>query len=221
MQFTEVEIHVADAEETALFYERMGAEVVKRGEVFAITIGDSVLTLIPSNKRWSYHLAFNIPFEQVEESVHWLQKYVAVQPFEGEEIVEFPNWNARAVYFYDPAGNILELIGRKPFQEEGESPFTFQSILNISEVGWPVNDVDQAKLQLPFPVYSQFGEYFAAMGDKEGLFIVVDAKEKKWIPNDDQVEFSPCKVIATHQEHRWTIERRGGDSTFSVNRKSY
>ena len=55
------------------------------------------------------HWALNVPPQRFEEAVRHAAERVQLL----EEDVPFPNWRARAAYFYDPAGNIVELIARE------------------------------------------------------------------------------------------------------------
>lgn len=219
MLIKEVEIFSDKATEVAMFYENIGAEVLKKEDRYHIEVGASKLLIAPSGESWTYHLAYNIPFDQVEAARDWLSYYTEVQSFQGEEIVNFPKWDARAIYFYDPAGNILELIGRKPFQEKGEGTFNFQSLINISEVGWPADDVQKAVQELEIPLYSQFGPTFSAIGDEEGLLIIVDAQEKKWMPNDDEIQFSPATLKIRLNERNIIVRRSAGQKEFEAEYK--
>src|SRR3974377_1606722 len=51
-------------------------------------------------------------------------------------VFEFENWDARAVYFLDPAGNIVELIAHHRLEENGrEGEFDAEEIVGFSELG--------------------------------------------------------------------------------------
>jgi hypothetical protein len=93
----------------------------------------------------------------------------------GEEH-DFSSWGAaRAVYFRDPEENVVELITRP--QERPE--------LTLAEVGLPVADVPGAvaalQRELDVPVYDEWDENFAPLGDDEGLLIVVRVG-RGWFP---------------------------------------
>src|SRR5438874_2421410 len=61
-----------------------------------------------------YHFAINIPANKIDEARNWLANKVKLLWIEDykNDIADFINWHAKSVYFYDPAGNILELIAR-------------------------------------------------------------------------------------------------------------
>src|SRR3954462_11649834 len=61
-----------------------------------------------------YHFALLVPGDRFEAAHAW-----AEDEFEllGGGVFEFENWDARAVYFLDPAGNIVELIAHHGLEE--------------------------------------------------------------------------------------------------------
>ncbi|MGH2764058.1 MAG: hypothetical protein ACRDL4_06620 [Thermoleophilaceae bacterium] len=132
------------------------------------------------------HFAVNVPPERFEEAVAWAR--------ERSELVEadvpFPSWRARAAYFFDPGGNIVELIARE--RAPGEELF-----LEISEVGLPVADVDAAvdclEAELGLPRFDVGGGAFGAMGDDRGLLIVVPVG-RPWLFTDRPASDAPLRV---------------------------
>ena len=73
-------------------------------------------------------------------------------------------------------------------ENASNQPFSAESILDISEIGLPVTDVNdfKEKLQEQFdlPVYKAASARFAPMGDTEGLFICVPLG-RVWFPTED------------------------------------
>ena len=158
--------------------------------------------------RWSedvsyYHFAFNIPFTQMKAALAWVKARVAILADGTQEIIDFPAWKANAIYFKDPAGNILEFIGRKDIPSHTNDSFSIQSILNISEIGLPSNDVlayrKQLEERISVPHYSGDSPRFMAMGDPEGLFILVNQNEKLWYPTETPAKAFPLEVIIHNQ----------------------
>ena len=106
---------------------------------------------------------------------------------EGSPVVPFPFWNAHATYFRDPAGNVLELIARHDLALDDPYPFGPAGLHAVSEVGLPTLDVGaavDALERLGIPRYSGDRRSFAAMGDIDGLFIVVP-RGRVWFPTAD------------------------------------
>ncbi len=130
-----------------------------------------------------YHFAFNIPSNKFEESFQWLQRRVELLWLDDYKsyVADFVNWHAKSVYFLDPAGNILELIARFDLNDEEGEIFSSMQFRNISEIGLvfcnesfdkKVNNLlNNYQLQY-FPKQPPL-PHFRAIGDDEGLFIIV------------------------------------------------
>jgi hypothetical protein len=84
----------------------------------------------------------NVPENRITEAIEWLGKKIPLIEYERNPLVNFQNWNAHSVYFYDPSGNIVELIARHNLPNKSESVFDSGSFLNISEIGMPVSSVN-------------------------------------------------------------------------------
>jgi catechol-2,3-dioxygenase len=132
------------------------------------------------------HFAVNVPPQRFEEAVDWARSRFRVV----EDDVPFPAWRARAAYFFDPGGNIVELIARE--RAPGEELF-----LEVSEVGMPVSDVDAAvewlEEELGLPRFDVDPGTFGAMGDDRGLFIVVPVG-REWLFTEEPAADVPLQV---------------------------
>lgn len=165
---------------------------------FQATIGHTQLHFHAQLQATPYHFAINIPANKIQEAKTWLTQRVALQPYQDEVIINFEAWNAEAVYFYDADQNIVELIARKNTQPTTTAPFGIAQCLGISEIGTPTDDVpalcNWLLAQGEIPRYSGDLERFGAMGDEEGLFIVINKETRKWIPNEDVAFASPFEI---------------------------
>ena len=136
------------------------------------------------------HFAFNIPSNQVEEAYKWLKERVRLEPLDGKEVVDFSDWNAHSLYFYDPDHNIVELISRHNLRQAGEGAFGAHSLTEISEIGLPVESIDRSFGELNgrcgLEIYDGCFKQFCAVGDEHGLFILMDRNKKGWLPNHDE-----------------------------------
>lgn len=138
-----------------------------------------------------YHFAFNIPCNQIEEAKKWLERRAVplIPGLQGECIIQFPNWHARSVYFFDPAGNIVEFIARDDLANGSARAFGPEALLEISEIGIVVRDV--AKWRTEATRRYGVGDFdkqpalpsFAALGSDRGLFIVVP-QGRRWFLTD-------------------------------------
>ncbi|MBK7937117.1 MAG: glyoxalase [Lewinellaceae bacterium] len=157
-----------------------------------VQIGNSWLVFAENpGFRGIYHFAFNIPCNQIREGMAWLERsnIDLIANEKGEKQMDFANWHAEATYFFDPAGNIVELIARRDLQNESDRPFGHESLLEISEVGIVCPDVlawsERAATEygiFPFDKQKPSAD-FSALGRDTGLFIVVQ-EGRKWFLTD-------------------------------------
>lgn len=99
---------------------------------FTIQGGESTLTFIHSDKSSAYHFAFNIIGNQMVSAKNWLNGRVLLNLEDGKDEHYYKSFDADAIYFEDPAGNVVEFIGRRNRKSIGD--FTIPSILDISEI---------------------------------------------------------------------------------------
>lgn len=156
-----------------------------------------------------YHIAFNVPLSSIRHCLARLnQLKINIIPFEGKDIIEFPNWKARSVYFFDPAGNILEFIGRAD-RPDSEPPAYDTSIIEcISEIGvplehWPDQSM-QIQQQFQLPLYKAAADSFRPLGDPEGLLITVPAG-RNWFLTEIPGRNNPLEfLLQENQQANWT-----------------
>jgi catechol 2,3-dioxygenase-like lactoylglutathione lyase family enzyme len=191
MKINRLILYTAQLEEQTTFYKDvLGFKLVeKTPDHSSFKTGTSILSFYYRETSTPYHFAFNIPSNQINEALQWLKQRVEVLTDERIEIHDFESWNAQAVYFYDKDQNIVEFIARKNLKIESFTAFRPESILNISEIGLPVNNMERTlhhlNLVKKLPIYSGDMERFCAAGDENGLFIIINKEKKKWYPNDD------------------------------------
>ncbi len=186
------------------FYQSaLGLEVITADPGMAhIRIGSSWL-IFRENPALEgiYHFAFNIPGNQIREGMAWLERagISLIANEKGETQIDFPNWNAEAAYFFDPAGNIVEIIARRDLQNESDLSFNSESLMEISEIGIVTDDVlawnTRAETEfgvLPFDKQKPSSD-FSALGTDMGLFIVVRAG-RNWFLTDIPAVNAPLKV---------------------------
>lgn len=153
-------------------------------------VGSSKLTFQSQKKSNPSHFAFNIPSNNIHEALIWLQERVSILPYEGKPIINFGNWNAEAIYFYDNDYNILEFIARKDLNVKGKDEFSPESILAISEMAIATTDIksiyEDINAVSKIPIFDGDFVRFCALGNDEGLFILIDKIKKKWFPTNDE-----------------------------------
>ena len=138
-------------------------------------VGNSRLKFVQNEKFQPYHFAINIPCNQENEALKWLQERVEILKDGNNEIQDFDFWNAKAIYFYDIDKNIVELIARKNLLNQSTKMFTTNALLEISEIGVPVNNIESTYNNLKeivgLKIFDGGFERFCAIGDENGLFI--------------------------------------------------
>jgi hypothetical protein len=132
------------------------------------------------------HFAVNVAPGRFEEAVAWARERFELV----RDDVPFPDWRARAAYFFDPGGNLLELIARE--RAPGD-----ELMLEVSEVGLPVADVGEAvaflEAELGLPHFSGDRKNFSAVGDDRGLFVVVPVG-RHWLFTEEPAPDVPLRV---------------------------
>ncbi|HBF19410.1 MAG: hypothetical protein CMI36_09465 [Owenweeksia sp.] len=219
MRLNHVKLSTAHVDQLKYFYaEKLGFSLLEeKGKEITFQLGRSKLTFSENRlQNPYYHFAFNIPNGQLEEALRWASGRVEVLEYEGKEIHDFSSWKARAFYFLDPAGNIVEFIARERIEEPFHSAFSAKSIINISEVGLPVFQVSSAFNALHentgIEKFDCKGNTFCACGNDEGLFIIVDKAEKRWFPTEEAARSYPLSVDFENQGQSFTLHLQPGDS---------
>jgi len=93
------------------FYgEVLGLAAAETADALSLTAGRTRLTFAQAPPTWAgfYHIAFNIPTNLFASAKAWLSRRVQLlHDKAGADEIHFPGWNAHALYFGDPAGNIV------------------------------------------------------------------------------------------------------------------
>lgn len=157
---------------------------------FTVKIGVSSLTFVKASTSSPAHFAINISSYKIREALNWIQQRTEILLCDGEQIADFSNWNAEALYFYDKDGNIVEFIARKDLNVVNTHPFSATDLLSISEIGIVSNDNNHIFEQLQairqIEIYDGNLDRFCALGNAEGLFILVNNTKKKWYPTQEE-----------------------------------
>jgi catechol-2,3-dioxygenase len=176
----------------------------------AVQIGWTTLQLrdAGSDPVGGVHLAFNVPADRFEAATAWLLERSPLQRnAKGEAHFTFGGrWESESIYYDGPDALILELIGRRRLPASGRTgAFHGSELTCISEVGLPTADVAaltaRAEATFGLQPLSPPTPHFAALGDDEGLLIVVDATrhwfpEQKELPNARGIEVTLGDVDA-------------------------
>lgn len=217
MKIKHLTLDCANLQEQKYFYtNKFAFDVVEESdESITLQMGDSKLTFLENRlKKSYYHFALNIPFDSISKAVKWLDKKVDIIETREGKIQDFSNWKALAIYFWDPAGNVVEFIGRERIKAKSRTVFNENDIINISEVGLPVFQVSAAfktiNQESGLKKFDCDSSTFCAAGDDEGLFILVDKAEKTWFPTDEAAKAYPLQVLFENKEKAYMLSMESG-----------
>jgi len=208
LQLKEVTLYANSLGEIGKFYLDMLELPIARetNETISFKAGASILTFKQSSEYDSpyYHFAFNITENKHEQAVQWLKyKGVTINQIDGKDLLYSQSWNSHSIYFYDPAGNIVEFIARHDIPDAGQGDFGSGDIQNVSEIGLPVENVQQASQSLQnkygVKVYKSSNDLFAPLGDESGLFII-SGLSRIWLGSNKKVSVFPL-VIDIYNHH--------------------
>lgn len=202
MRIKEIVLETNRLHEMKLFYSELLEFPIleESADSLSVQAGESKMTFQNSSAKLTayYHFAFTIPDNKSDEAGRWLQhKGISLYSKDDQNQFYFEDWNATASYFYDPQGNLVEFIAHHSLNNSAELPFEQNSILHISEIGLPVHHVAESSKRIceafSQEVWRGDGKQFAAIGDANGLFIVVDIK-RPWFPDARMPHVSPTQV---------------------------
>lgn len=215
MKIKEIEIHADDLIATEAFYTGvLGLKInLKASNKISFAAGETILNFVKSDtEKPVYHLAFNIPANQLETAFQWMTTKIETIPVSAtENYAHFDSWNAEAFYFLDNNQNLLEFIARKDLENAVDENFNSNHILSISEIGIVVDNVKEAceKLmkQTGLNYFSKQPpmDSFAALGDDNGLLILVN-KGRCWYPTNIVSNNFSLKVKIEENESNFELE---------------
>jgi catechol-2,3-dioxygenase len=204
MQISALKIKTSNIHAQQHFYsEQLGLPSQITNGILSIQIGSSKLQSVQDTAfTGRYHFAFDIPNNQFQNATKWLKQRTALaSDANGNTQFEAGEWNTDNIYFYDPQGNILELIARhdldkSSLENTSDQPFGSDSLLCISEIGLASKNVLEMIAwfanTLEVGTYKSFDETFAPIGNANGLVIAVQ-ENRIWFPDTG----IPAQILPT------------------------
>lgn len=197
--FKKVTLYTNKLSEMKGFYEyQLGFRIIEEDDVsFMVAIGESQLIFRHTDQPAFYHFAFNIPGNQFTLAKGWASSKIELNRQEGMNEIYYSNFDADAFYFEDPAGNIVEFLGRRNTDRMGN--FTVDSLLNISEVSITtpyVAEVGQQIEDMEIPVRGNKGIDPASLNflGKGAEFIILVAPKRTWFFSKKKSEVHPLSI---------------------------
>ncbi|MCM8570657.1 VOC family protein [Gramella jeungdoensis] len=223
MKIKKLTIYSDDIKEQLKFYrDELNFEVRNYSEKsFELVLGYSILRFEYKENATPYHIAFHIPDCQEKEALAWVEGKMAALPFNREKIIDFSNWQAMSVYFYDCDKNIMEFISRREFSKPESAIFNPSNIVGIAEIGLVTDNVKEKfeQLNLECDLHKFDGDYerFCAIGEPSGLIITINNHLKDWFPTNDEAYMSPFKLEFEHKEQNFHLSFTNNQLEISKN----
>ncbi|MDX5422118.1 MAG: hypothetical protein LPK14_07685 [Hymenobacteraceae bacterium] len=205
MKILELELETARLRELKDFYNHtLEFKLLEASEQrFCLAVGATRLCFkrAATGQAGGYHFAFNIPYPQFEEAASWLQERVTVlpDPQTKRPVVVHEEWQAKAVYLFDPEGNIVEYIAHETLPAPAvNAPFEAAQVLSVCEIGLPVPQVPvfaaELKQKLQLRQWKTGNARFEAVGDVHGMFILAE-ENRPWFPTGQGAKVLPTRVL--------------------------
>lgn len=203
MYIQEVILETTSISRTRLFYHRtLELSILKETEeAVSFRARKTILTFkLAKEGKPYYHIAFNITNNRFSDSFEWMGQKLDILPVEGNiPIAVYPNWNAESFYFYDNNGSIVEFIVRFDLPYHSTQAFSSSDLVEISEVGIVVDNVEAKAEQLgteySIPYFKKGPRLpdFIAMGDDYGL-ILLSQPGRHWVPTNKPAQHFPVTI---------------------------
>ncbi|MGH2497958.1 MAG: VOC family protein [Ktedonobacteraceae bacterium] len=209
MHIQELSLHTRHfADQKAFYCTTLGLpQLSETTDSFTVQAGTTRLRFQETHQDVLYHVAFTIPRNTFHEAKRWVQKRVSLLHKDGNNEIFFANLNARSFYFCDAVGNILEYIVHYGLYHETEGAFGAASVLYVSEIGLPVEEVPAFAelLQKQFtiePYGGSISESFAFLGDIAGQLVVVKVG-RPWLPTETvRAAVAPVQLTISGQREQ-------------------
>ena len=189
--------------ELASFYgDLVGSGPAAPAGGVTVRVGETILELREAAGSPFYHVAFLVPGDRFDAALAWVREHVELLPDTetGEPVFDFTNWDAKAVYFHDPAGNIVELIAHRGVGEAGVTgAFAPSELLGVSEIGLVCDPPSLAaalehKLGLEVWDGTVEGEGRLAFVGAKARTLILCRAGRPWLPTGRPAEAHPVEV---------------------------
>lgn len=165
---------------------------------FTIQIGTSTVTFTQREDSAFYHYAINIPGNQFTIIKDWVRTHYQLNKQGGLTEKYDEQFDADSMFIEDPAGNLIQLIGRRNRDFFGH--LTNEAFYNISEITIVTNDVENVGEQLQDIGLPLLNGFIANPKVKNYLgtndtFVVLMEEGKKINFLKNKLEIHPLQIV--------------------------
>jgi hypothetical protein len=147
-----------------------------RGFYDQIETGETELEFVPGEGEPFYHFAFLAPPERFDELAA------------GNEVFDFPDWEAKAFYFHDPAGNIVELVAHEGLP----GPLGLSELGLVGDTTAMADGLRPLGLELWDGTLDEPGR-LAFFGER-GRTLILAPQGRGWMPTERPAERHPLEA---------------------------
>jgi catechol 2,3-dioxygenase-like lactoylglutathione lyase family enzyme len=162
----------------------------------ALRIGETLLRFGPGDGEPFYHFALLVPGDRFDAALAWARERVELLG----DVFDFEAWDARAVYFHDPAGSIVELIAHRGLEENGRTgDFAAEELVGFSELGivgdqaLELRKLESRGLSLWDGTIEEPNR-LAFVGER-GRTLILAPPGRGWLPTDRPAEPHPVEFV--------------------------
>ncbi len=167
-----------------------------------IEVGETALEFRAGPGSPYYHLALLVPGDRFAAALEWAEGHVELLPDTetGGPVFDFTNWDAKAMYFHDPAGSIVELIAHDGIGDSGTTgAFSPTELLGVSEIGLvcdPPSLAASLERELGLEVWdgTVSGEGRLAFVGEKARTMILCRGGRPWLPTGRPAEAHPIEV---------------------------
>jgi catechol 2,3-dioxygenase-like lactoylglutathione lyase family enzyme len=190
------------AEMKQFYTKELEMELCSESEKHFVVLAGTTRLIFEQDKRVPYyHVCFRTGTKYFDHVFQKLAEKSLLLP--DEEGNYSMNWMGKQAYFFDPDGNILEILER-PFYWGETQPE--DGWYDVGEIGMPVKAVPEMQEYLSPYVFDQQkeeSETFAFYGDQKGVFVIIK-EGRNWYPTDLGATIHPIiAVVSGEKEGRF------------------
>ncbi len=180
------------AEPTSFYHDALALPL--DGET--IVVGETRLRFHDEDRGAFYHFALLVPGDRFDAALAWARERVELLG----DVFDFDFWDARAVYFHDPAGNIVELIAHQKLEKNGRSgDFSAEELVGFSELGI-VGDPPELLRRLEavgLELWDGSVDPKNSLGfvGEQGRTLILAPTSRGWLPTGRPAEPHPVELV--------------------------